>query len=233
MHQTSALYQEILRNPVHEKEIKLDIAGEEYMGGQIISVSTSGGLFSKPDIGGCTSRQVDLEVYPKGNIPRQAKIQVFVRLKLDERVSEWIPKGVFFISTRHRDWRTGALSIHGFDSMLKANAYWLTPDYPEGYLPKTEDEVVADIARRMGVGVDRRTVLANQFPVQYDEAGNEDLTMMDILSYIAVANAGNWIMSDKGDLLLVRYGDIPPETNYLVNEFGEAITFGGVRILVG
>lgn len=72
MHHTSALYQEILRNPDHEKEIKLDIAGVEYFQNldEIISVSTSGGIFSRPDIGGCTSRQIDLEVYPKGDIPR-------------------------------------------------------------------------------------------------------------------------------------------------------------------
>lgn len=235
MHQTSALYQEILRNPAHEKEIKLDIAGVEYLQNldEIISVSTSGGIFSRPDIGGCTSRQIDLEVYPKGDIPRQAKIRVFARLKLGTQVSEWIPKGVFFISTRHRDRRTGTLSIHGFDAMLKANAYWLTTDYPEGYLPKTEVEAVQDIASRIGVQVDSRTSLNNVFPVNYDEAGNEDKTMTDILGYIAVANAGNWVISDKGELLLLKYGDIPPETNYLVTEDGDAITFGGVRILVG
>lgn len=233
MHQTSALYQTILRDPAHEKEVKLDIADVEYLEDKIVSVTTSGGIFTRPDIGGCTSRQIDLEVYPSGVIPRQAKIQVFVRLVLGAQVSEWLPKGVFFISTRHKDRRTGALSIHGFDSMLKANAYWLTTDYPEGYLPKTEREAVADIARRIGVQVDSRTVLSNVFPVSYEEAGNEDKTMMDILSCIAVANAGNWVISDRGELLLLRYGDIPPETNYLVTPDGDAITFGGVRILVG
>ena len=49
----------------------------------------------------------------------------------------------------------------------------------------------------------------------------------------SVSNAGNWVMSDEGKLLLLRYGDIPPETNYLVTEYGAAITLGGVKILVG
>lgn len=60
-----------------------------------------------------------------------------------------------------------------------------------------------------------------------------ELTMTDILEGVAVSNAGNWVMSDEGKLLLLRYGDIPPETHYLVTEYGDAITFGGVRILVG
>ena len=57
--------------------------------------------------------------------------------------------------------------------------------------------------------------------------------MEDILEGIAVSNAGNWVMSDEGKLLLLRFGDIPPETSYLVTEHGAAITLGGVRILVG
>ena len=39
-------------------------------------------------------------------------------------------------------------------------------------------------------------------------------------------------MSDEGKLLLLRFGDIPAETWYLVDESGDAVTFGGDRILV-
>lgn len=233
MHKTSDLYKQLWENPLSEKEIKLDIAGTIYSMDNIVSVTTSGGIFSKPDIGCCTSRQIDLTVYPIGIIPRQAKIQVFVRLRLEEQSSEWIPKGVFFISTRKTDRRTGAMTIHGFDAMLKANAVWLTENYPLPYLPKSQQQAADDIAARMGVQVDPRTVLSEEFPVDYPEIGNEDFTMMEILGFIAVSNAGNWVMSDEGKLLLLRYGDIYEETNYLVTEFGEAITFGGVRILVG
>lgn len=232
MQKTSSLYKTILENPLSEKEIKLDIAGTTYGMDRIVSVTTNGGIFSKPDIGCCSSRQIDLTVRPTGAIPRQAKIQVFVRLKFKEQASEWIPKGVFFISTRHTDRRTGAVTIHGFDAMLKANAVWLTTAYPLGYLPKTQRQAVQDIASRMGVQIDRRTVLSEEFPVDYPEIGNEDFTMMEILEFIAVSNAGNWVMSDAGELLLIRYGDINDDTNYLVTENGEAITFGGVRILV-
>lgn len=56
--------------------------------------------------------------------------------------------------------------------------------------------------------------------------------MREVLGYIAVSNAGNWIITDEGKLLLVKFGDIPAETNYLVEEGGFAITFGGDRILV-
>jgi len=233
MLRTSELYRTLLRDPRHEKECAVRIAGEEYGPGRIVSLSTSGGAFSSPDIGNCTSRQIDLVIRNPGNIPRQAEMRVFVRLRLGGQTSEWLPKGVFFISTRQLNKRDGMLTIHGFDAMLKAGDVWLTADYATANWPMPQRMAVEDIAYRMGVEVDQRTVLTAGFPVPYPADGNGEVTMMDILEFIAVCNAGNWVMSDEGKLLLLRYGDIPPETDYLVTEYGAAITLGGVRILVG
>ena len=40
------------------------------------------------------------------------------------------------------------------------------------------------------------------------------------------------MVTGEGELLLVPLLSAPPETFYLVTEYGEPITFGGVRILV-
>lgn len=232
MQTTSELYKTILQNPKHEKEIKLNIAGVEYGMGNIISCSTSGGIFSEPGIGNCTSRQIELEVLPVGTIPRQAKIQVFVRLVYGGQSSEWIPKGEFFISKRQKNKLTGSLKITGYDAMLKAEQIWLTADYDTQTWPMSQADAVNDIAYRIGVEVDSRTVLSANFPVEYPVGENGDLTMREVLSGIAVSNCGNWIITDDGKLRLIVYGDIPAETNYLIDENGNAILFGGVRILV-
>ena len=232
MQTTSNLYKSLLQNPDHEKEIKMVIAGVEYGMNNIVSCSTSGGLFSEPGIGNCASRQIDLEVFPVGTIPRQAKIQAFVRLVYGEQASEWIPKGVFFISTRKRNKLTGTLTITGYDAMLKAEQTWLTSDYDAENWPMTQADAVSDIAGRIGVEVDSRTVLSEEYPVEYPVGENGDLTMREVLSGIAVSNAGNWIITDAGKLRLIGYGDTPNETNLLVTEHGEAILFGGVRIIV-
>lgn len=232
MQTTSALYKAILQNPDHEKEIKLNIAGVEYGMDNIVSCSTSGGIFSTPGIGNCASRQIDFVIKNPGEIPRQAKIQVFVRLILGEQASEWIPKGVFFFSTRKTDKVTGAMTVKGYDAMLKTEQTWLTPDYGTENWPMPQADAVADIAARIGVEVDSRTVLSTAFPVAYPINENGDLTMREVLGYIAVSNAGNWIITDEGKLLLIGYGDIPEATNYLVDESGDAIMLGEVRILV-
>lgn len=232
MHITSELYQSLLRDPLHEKEVKLEIAGTEYNMKDIESVSVSGGVFSTPGVGNCASRQIDLGIFPKGDIPRQAQIKVFIRLVLGDQISEWIPKGVFFFSTRKKDKLTGALKVTGYDSMLKAEQTWLTSDYATENWPMSQADAVADIAYRMGVEVDDRTILSALFPVDYPVDENGDLTMREVLSYIAVSNCGNWVITDEGKLRLIGYGDIPEETNYLVTEYGSSITFGGMRILV-
>lgn len=233
MQSTSALYKQIFKIPTHEKEVYVDIAGDHYGENRIVSLTTSGGIFSTPDIGNCASRQIDLTLREPGEIPRSAKIKVFVRLVSGTLASEWIQKGEFFISTRKKDKRTGKLTIHGFDAMLRASDVWLTPDYDYENWPMSKTEAILDISRRMGVPVDSRT-WGNlpSFLIDYPIDENGDLTMMDILEGIAVISAGNWIISDKGELLFLSLGDIPEETNHLVTEYGSAITLGGVRILV-
>lgn len=234
MHTASNLWQQMLADPAHAVEAKLKIAGVEYGEDQIVrkSLMVYGGLYSTFGIGNCCARQIDFEIYPQGDIPRQARIEVYVRLVLGEQVSEWIPKGVFFFATRKTDRKTGVLSVHGYDAMLKAEETWLDSSYDAETWPMPASTAVANIAARMGVAVDSRTVLDAAFPVQYPVDDEGDMTMREALSRIAVANAGNWIITDEGKLLLVGLNSMPAETHYLITEGGSAITFGGVRILV-
>lgn len=232
MQNTSTLYKTLLADGRHKKEIKLTIAGVDYGMEDIETVSTSGGLFTGLSIGGTASRQIDMSIYPKGPIPRRAQIQVFTRLVLETQVSEWIPKGVFFFSTRQTDHKTGLMTVTGYDAMLKTEETWLNSDYDTASWPMPAQEAVEDIASRIGVEVDSRTVLSTAFPVQYPVDDDGDMTMREVLGRIAVANAGNWIITDVGKLLLVGLTSAPPETYYLVTEGGDAITFAGIRILV-
>lgn len=234
MHTVSDLWQQMLSNPEHAVEAKLRIAGIEYGEDQIVrkSLTVYGGLYSTFGIGNCCARQIDFEIYPQGTIPRQAKIEVYMRLRLDEQVSEWIPKGVFFFSTRKTDRVTSVLSVHGYDAMLKAEQTWLDSSYDAETWPMPVWTAVNDIAARMGVAVDSRTQLNTAFSVQYPVDSEGDMTMREALGRIAVANAGNWIITDEGKLLLVGLNSMPAETNHLITETGSAITFGGVRILV-
>lgn len=234
MHKVSNLFLTLLADKNHRVETKLSIAGVEYSQADIVrdSLRVYGGLYSTFGIGNCSARQIDFEIIPKGDIPRQAEIKVYARLMSGEQVSEWIPKGVFYFATRKTDRKTGVLSVHGYDAMLKAEETWLDSSYDAETWPMPVWTAVNDIAARMGVAVDSKTQLNAAFPVQYPVDSEGDMTMREALSRIAVANAGNWIITDEGKLLIVGLNSMPAETNYLITEGGSAITFGGVRILV-
>ena len=233
MHAVSDLFNQIFENPGHWTEVKLNIAGQEYTQSNIISVSISGGLFDSPGIGNVNARQIDMEIIPIGTIPRQAQIQVFARVCVNNLQSEWIPKGVFFFSTRELDKVSGILTVTGYDAMLKAENVWLNEDYVYDNWPMPQETAVADIAQRMGIEVDSRTVLSNDFPVEYPVDEDGDLTMREALSFIAVSDAGNWIITDEGKLRLIRFDDLPEVEGVLVTEHGAPIVFAGeVTILV-
>lgn len=234
MQSVSELYREIMDDPLHTVEVMAEINGAAYEKDRLVQCSTSAKLVENTEtlIGNCCARQLDLSLLPMGAVPRQAEIKILIRASAGGRASEWIPRGVFFSSKREEDHITGVLTIHGYDAMLKAGAVWLDSSYDTETWPMPAQTAAEDIARRMGVELDPRTDLDPAFPVQYpvDEAG--DMTMGEVLSRLAVANAGNWTITHGGKLLLVPLNSAPPETSYLVTEHGDAITFGGDRILV-
>lgn len=198
MQTVSTLYAEILLDSRHRKEVKLLVNGSEVPMSNIIELKTSGGLFESVGIGHSISRQISAQFVPAGEIPRMAEIRPYVRVRLDEQVSEWIPKGVFYIDTRQFDDVSRALSLHGYDAMLKASPNYIDVDDESGSWPRKCRVVVEDIAFRMGVELDERTVLQ-----EYD-VGYMPLTSgREILGWIAAMHGGNWTITDEGKLRLV------------------------------
>ena len=65
-----------------------------------------------------------------------------------------------------------------------------------------------------------------------DEYPAGEYMRRDALRDIAAAHGGNWYISDAGKLRLAPLISFPPETGYLVTEHGDAILFGGTRILL-
>jgi hypothetical protein len=89
---------------------------------------------------------------------------------------------------------------------------------------------VNEIAYQMGVSVDARTtaLMTNAYTIPLPTG----YSYREVLGYIASMYVGCFIMSDEGKLRLVSLLELPHETNYLIDQIGNAITFGGDRILV-
>lgn len=235
MQTVSDLYARIWRTYQHKKEHRAIINGVVYDEKNIEGTPrTSRSLFNMdvPTVGGCVAGQIDLCVLPIQDIPRMAEIKLYTRLACEKypdgwEYSEWIPKGTFFIDTRKLDTESGVLTIHGYDAMLKSEVQFLQEGDSMDW-PRASSVIVAQICNQMGVELDARTELDDEIKVPYPN----DWTGREILSYIAIAHCGNWTITEAGKLRLVPLWSIPEATHYLVDEFGDPITLGGVRILV-
>lgn len=228
MQAVSALWKTISAT-YHQTEYKVTVGDTEYDKSSIVGLSLSSGLFSGRTlaVGCCVSAQIDLTLQDVQSVPRNAEVKVYVRLTDGTQASEWLPYGVYYIDTRETAPESGTLTLHCYDAMLKAEQTFVT-EGDTGAWPRTMTAVVASICTRMGVELDSRTALNSTYTVEYPN----DYTMREILGYIAAAHGGCWIMTPAGKLRLVTLGELPAESNSLVTEAGEAITFGGVSIHV-
>ena len=245
MQSTSSLYKSIWSDDGCIVQTKVSIAGRDYVdgicgeSGAIVELSTPGSIFtgSGPSIGGAICREMDLTLRTDGaDIPRAAEVDVYVRLLIADpltgavkKSSEWIPKGVFYIDTRELDASETELTIHGYDAMLKGEQALLDQASGEtGEWPKDMATVAQMCAVKMGVAIDPRTELSASYTIGYPS----DYTCRELLQHIAAAHAGNWIITDSGKLRLVVLGDYPDDPGVLIDEYGNALMFGGVAISV-
>ena len=233
MYTVSQTWQTLVSKDQHWFETQVVINGVTYAQSQIMELTVDYRVFAEeqPGVGGCLSGELNLRMLaPSANIPRMAEIEPYIRVTDGTSTSEWVPQGKFWIDTREttkNDDNLPIFSFNAYDAMLKTEA-----DYPSTAhaWPMTDVDVVDEIASTIGVGVDSRTTAL--MTAGYEISLPAGYTMREVLSNIAGMYAGNWVMSYDGELLLVAINGIPPETNYLVDNIGEAITFGGDRILV-
>lgn len=234
MQQTSALYQSILSGESHWFETQLVIDGAGTFGEtDLFSISTSHQMFhGSPTIGSAVAGEIQIKmVYPQSvSIPTMARLMPQVRVCNATQQSEWLAQGVYFVDTRERtvtDSGESVLELHGYDAMLKAEQPFqsntITGD-------STDVQMVNEIASIMGVEVDERTY--DIMTAAYTIPLPTGYSCREVLGYIASMYVGAFIITDEGKLRLVSILELPPETNYLIDEVGDAIIFGGDRILV-
>ena len=235
MQEVSARYQELLTGS-HTKESRLLVDGTAYGESTIIkgSLKTAIALFAgdTPAVGGAVAGEINVQLLGvlSSSVARMAELRPQVRLVGDSgEPSEWISQGVYNVDKRSYNKQTGVVTLHGYDKM-PATEQW----YTGAGDASTDITIVNRICTQVGITLDSET--ETFFSTQgksYVIAAPTDYTCRELLQTIAGCYGGNWMMTAVGKLRLVLLDSIPAETNYLVDGVGNAITFGGDRILVG
>lgn len=179
------------------QEFAFDIDGTWYGADAEVEHSVDYSLFEEFGIGNASSATLTLSLYAD-SIPRGATIKRYVRLVSEdgETVSEWLPKGIFYINTRSAD--DDLWTITAYDAMRRADTVWTPDDDME--FPMPMPDAVDIFCGLMGVDLDSRTTLNEEYTIDEPE---DDYTISNILCFIAAAHGGNWIITDAGELYLV------------------------------
>ena len=168
MHQTSSTYQKILAGP-HRVETVLQVGsnadvavcwsipGTVYGEDMITKISQKGDILDReaPGIGYFVARKLEVTMLdPSKQVAVMGRLVPFSRLVSDSGVSEWIPKGIFYVDTRKKamvDAQAATVDIVAYDAGLKASI-----DYDTSALswPATDVQVVADIAGKIETAYD-------------------------------------------------------------------------------
>ena len=173
----------------------------------------------------------DILVFAEGTaVINESDIVEFLATDYEESYSEWIQQGVYFVDTREvikSESNVDVLVLHGYDAMLKAEQMFVSSTI----LGNSVDiDMVNEIARIMGVAVDERTTAL--MTMGYTIPLPTGYTLREVLGYIASMYVGGFIITDVGKLRLVSVLEMPEETNFLINQDYDYITFGGYRIIV-
>lgn len=250
MQDTDSNYRDLLAGE-HIVDIRVAIqgvcaslnAGDGFDRSVLMSVVTHRRLFAgeTPTVGNVCAGEIELKMLnPSGTIPRMAKIRPYIRLTSPdgETKSDWLPKGVFYIDTREVTQNADGLdilTIHGYDDLAKTQDIYPSstlsfPATDTNIIRETDTNIIREIAQTIGVSVDARTWTAKASTFRYGTPIG--YSMAEVLSFIAVPHLGNWCMTDDGKLRMISLTELPPETRYLIDEYGDALVFGEDRILV-
>lgn len=187
----------------HKTEYKFVIDGVEYTKNNIQGTP----IITKPYmdklcIGRCCSGTLSLQIRPidSTTIPKAASVEAYCRLRSQDgaTVTDWVEQGHYYISSRKTHGEI--LSLMCRDAMMKAGAAYL--DYTAfTEWPVTMTAAVNEIASIMGISVDSRTVISTN--ADYIVSYPNDLLMSEVLSMIAAAHGGNFIITEKNELRLL------------------------------
>lgn len=204
----------------HKTEFKAVINEITYTYSQIKSAQITKSMMDKLTLGQATSAMLDMVFRPQGTIPTAAKIECYVRLanyepttaitdeasniiKTDDGyvlasaysvITDWIPFGTFYIDTRETA-ANGLMTITAYDRMLAAEQ-----SFPSTAGSMTMSAATAYIAAAIGVDVDSRNQIA---PYSIDSPVGI-YTMREVLSGIAAASGGNFVITENNKLRLIR-----------------------------
>lgn len=168
-------------------------------------------------IGNCIAASMKVSVLTDDEISTAASVVIKARITDGTTVSEWLEFGTFYIDKREKN--NELITLQCFDAMLKASQRYVDPSKSDDRIgwPKSMQTCVTEIAHRIGVEIDPRTVISTA--EAYQVAYPTNYTMQQVLEFIGAAHGGNWIITPENKLRLVPLISPPVETFDIIDYY--------------
>lgn len=257
MLETSANYNTIFADLNHYAETKIVVDDTTYNEDQIMSCERSQSMFTDEfSIGNTVMNQIRFSLIgvTPDELPRMSRVEVWTKLWAGDGSdsTDWLPMGVYYTLKPDYDPETGVLQAMGYDEMYKT----ATVPFEAGSTVSAWDNPnIRQVADHLASGVTVTDVISTNFAgigVPLEDASQVitsvtmsaipyNYTVREILADIAIACCGNWVIVFKDDgnggqiskLRMIRNVDWADDgIDVLIDSYGDAITFGGNRILV-
>jgi len=195
----STLWNDYYADTESTLEHKIVIGTDEYLNNDIYSITLSAGLC--PDavfsVGNMMARKLDLIVNIKPTvIPRMASVDLYIRFNGASGVTEWIPKGKYFIDTRAKS--SGRIDLECYDSTLKLEKSFIQAEAIADF-PMLMSDAMDVITTRLGLVFENPSSVNATYKIEYPN----ETSMREVMGYIASANGGNFVFTDEGKIRLV------------------------------
>lgn len=188
-------------NPTWAYQYQATIDGQTYAEVEIWDFAKTGGLTpGNFSIGNCSIQQLKISVASKAGVTvaKNAKAELFVRIAGEDGTTPWYSAGVFFISGR-RLLAGAKLEFDCLDRMAYADVSFLTDGEDADEYPMPMDEAMARIYTQLGTTLDARCTISHTLEIDYPN----DMTMREVMGFIASAHGGNFCITEADKLRLV------------------------------
>lgn len=211
MYEVSNMFKEYISASDREFEIKAEVGGTTYSHGQVVEFTIENSLIPGNEfaLGTVIPAKLTVRIRTQDIIPTNAKIRPYVRLNGIQGYTEWVALGEFYI-----DSRTNAEDVYTlvcYDRLVITNQTFVS----NLVYPNTMDNVMQEICGQMGIELTEGTVI-QPYPVPYKDL---EITIREMLSYIAVAHASNVRITKDGKLDFVKFDESAPTTTIKASKY--------------
>jgi len=215
MYTVSELFKTYIVQPDRTFETKALVGTTTYDNTKVVEFDTEDSVVPSEDfsIGNVIPSKLTITIKTTDSIATNAKITPSVRLYGASGWTEWVPLGSYYIDSRNH--QNDVWKFVCYDKLILAQQLYVSAlTYPIAM-----SSVMTEIAGQLGITLDSSVGINHTYEIPYKD---EDITIRDMLSYIASAHGASVKMTKDEKLAFVEFAPGAAQTAILPSGYFKA-----------